>query len=127
LINARRFLLSFSTPQFADAVGLLSPDVTYTVPGRNPLSGVFHGPTEVKRHLDELLEFSNGTYDVLKWVDWMVGESHVAALQYAQVQRRDSVYRGHHLYLVQSDQNDRLSEIRLFFEDQEAADRFLSQ
>jgi hypothetical protein len=61
---------------------------------------------------------------VLKWVDWMLGENHVAALQYAQLQTNERIYRGHQLFLVESDQNDALSDIKVFFEDEGAANRF---
>jgi 3-deoxy-D-manno-octulosonate 8-phosphate phosphatase KdsC-like HAD superfamily phosphatase len=36
------------------------------------------------------------------------------------------IYRGHHLYLVQTDSDGLLSDIKMFFEEQEEADRFLS-
>jgi hypothetical protein len=124
LANARRFLLGYSTNELDGVVHLLSDHVTYTVPGQMPISGVFHGPEEVKDHLTRLLEFSLSTFDVLKWVDWLEGETHVAALQYAQIQAHGAIYRGHHLYVVEVDRHDQLSEIRVFFEDQEAAERF---
>ncbi len=126
LANARRFLLSYSTNHLDDVVHLLSPHVTYTVPGRMAISGVFHGPEEVREHLSRLLEFSLSTFDVLKWVDWLVGESHVAALQYAQIQAHGSIYRGHQLFVVEVDGHDQLADIRVFFEDQEAAQRFFT-
>jgi hypothetical protein len=49
---------------------------------------------------------------VLKWIDWMVGESHIAALQYAQMQRTGMLYRSHHLYVVKHDQNNGLDPVR---------------
>ncbi len=116
--------MDLSANQLDDAVHLLAPDVTYTVPGRSVMSGVYHGPAEVRQHLARLYEFSKRTYEVLKWVDWMLGESHVAALQYAQVQGHSEVYRGHHLFLIESDRNDALSDIKVFFENQEGANRF---
>ena len=56
----------------------------------------------------------------------MVGETHISALQYAQAQSRGVIYRGHHLYLLESDHDDLLSSIKIFFDDQPAADRFFS-
>ena len=109
-----------------DAVSFLSPQVIYTVPGRSPLAGVFHGPDAVRVHLAKLLRITSGTFEVLKWVDWMVGLSHVSALQYAQAQGGGIIYRGHHLYLVETDHNDLLTDIRVFFEEQLEADRFLT-
>jgi hypothetical protein len=127
LINARRFLISLPPNETDDTIHLLSPDVTYTVPGESALSGVFHGPAQVKRHLTELFEFTHRSYDVLKWVDWLLGENHVAALQYVQLQGSGRTYRGHVLFLVESDRNDALADIKVFFEDQAAANRFFSE
>jgi ketosteroid isomerase-like protein len=127
LANTQRFFVSFSTNKVEDAIHLLSPDVTYTVPGRSALSGVCRGPEEVRRHLAMLLEFAKGTYDVLKWVDWMMGETHVAGLQYLQMQRNGVIYRGHQLFLVETDHNDKLSDIRVLFEDEDEASRFFSE
>ena len=87
---------------------------------------MFHGPDEVRRHIATLVDFSKGSFEVLKWMDWMVGETHITALQYAQAQNVGTIYRGHHLYLLESDSDDRLSDIKIFFEDQAAADRFFT-
>jgi ketosteroid isomerase-like protein len=124
LLNARRFFLSYSMEKLDEAVALVAPNVIYTVPGNSQISGVFRGPEEVRRHIITLIEVSRGTFEVLKWMDWMVGETHISALQYAQAQRHGGIYRGHHLYLLESDPDNLLSRITVFFEDQAAADRF---
>ena len=103
LINARRFFLGYSKEHVDAAVQLLSPHVVYSVPGHSRISGVFHGPDEVRQHIVKLIDFSQGTFEVLKWMDWMVGETHIAAIQYAQAQSPGPIYRGHHLYLLESD------------------------
>jgi ketosteroid isomerase-like protein len=126
LVNARNFFLNYSLTDLDHAVPLLSPNVVYTVPGQHKLSGVYHGPDEVKRHIAELIDYSKGTFEVLKWMDWMVGETHIAALQYAHAQNAHRIYRGHHLYLVESDSDDLVSDIKIFFEDQAAAERFFT-
>ncbi len=124
MINARRFLLSYSKEHVDDAVELLSPHVVYSVSGHSQLSGVFHGPDEVRRHIVKLIDFSRGTFEVLKWIDWMIGETHITVLQYAQAQTDGRIYRGRHMYLLEFDPDDLLSGITVFFEDQAAADRF---
>ena len=124
LINAKRFFLSYSKEHVDDAVQLLSPHVVYSVPGHNRIAGVFHGPDEVRRHIVKLIEFSRGTFEVLKWIDWMIGETHIAALQYAQAQAPGRIYRGHHIYLLEFDPDDLLSVITVVFDDQVAADQF---
>jgi hypothetical protein len=126
LVNTRRFFMSYMTDKVDDVVHLLSPEVTYTVPGQSLLSGVCHGPDEVKRHLALVLEFSMGTIDVLQWVDWLVGESHVVALLYLQLQRKSARFRGHLVYLVETDHNDALTDIKVLFENEEEANRFFS-
>jgi ketosteroid isomerase-like protein len=126
LVNTQRFFMNVSEDRIDDVIHLLSPDVTYTVPGRSSLSGVCHGPAEVRSHLAQLFAFTRGTYDVLKWVDWLVGEIHVAAYQYTQMQRNGIIYRGHQMFLVQTDHNDALSDIRVLFENEEDAGRFFS-
>ena len=126
LLNAKQFFVNYSLVPLDTEVPLLSPDVVYTVPGTHRLAGVFHGPEEVRRHIAMLIDYSKGTFEVLKWMDWMVGETHISALQYGQAQNGGRIYRGHHLYLVESDSNDLLSDIRVFFEDQGAADRFFT-
>ena len=126
LINARRFFLGYSREHVDDAVKLLSPHVVYSVPGHNRISGVFHGPEEVRQHIVKLIDFSRGTFEVLKWLDWMVGESHITTLQFAQAQSDGRIYRGHHIYLLEFDPDDLLSVINVFFEDQAAADRFFA-
>jgi ketosteroid isomerase-like protein len=124
LVNARQFFQNFSLTHLDDATRLLAPSVVCTVPGQSKLSGVFHGPDEVRRHLATLVELSGGTFEVLEWMDWMVGETHITALQYAQAQRESRIYRGKHLYLLESDADNLLSDIKVFFEDQAAVDRF---
>jgi ketosteroid isomerase-like protein len=126
LINARRFFLGYSREHVDDAVQLLSPRVVYSVPGHSRLSGVFQGPDEVRRHIVKLIDFSRGTFEVLKWVDWMIGETHITALQFAQAQTPGRIYRGHHIYLLEFDPDDLLSVINVFFEDQAAADQFFT-
>jgi hypothetical protein len=126
LHNARRFFMSYTRENVDEVMDLLSPDVVYTVPGQSRISGVFQGPDAVRRHIAALIEISRNTFEVLKWLDWMVGETHITALQFAQAQSHGSIYRGHHLYLLETDRNDLLSDIKVFFENQQAADRFFS-
>ena len=127
LVATRRFLMDVTTGTLDEGMELLAPEVTYTVPGSSPLAGVFHGREEVHAHVAKLLRAAHGTFEILKWVDWMVGLSHVTALQYAQAQGAGIIYRGYHLYLVETDHNGLLTDIRLFFQDQPEADRFFGQ
>jgi hypothetical protein len=116
--------MGIATDRSADVLTLLSPAVVYTVPGEGPMSGVFRGPAEVHKHIGELFRITSGSFETLKWVDWLVGLNHVAALQLAQAQGSGAIFRGHVVYVVETDQHDLLSSIRLFFENQVAAETF---
>jgi ketosteroid isomerase-like protein len=105
-------------------LSLLSPDVVYSVPGTSPLAGVFRGPAEVVEHCNKLLSATSRTFEVLKWIDWLVGSSHIAAVQLAQAQGGGMIYRNHHVYLVETDEQDLLAKIEIFFENQAEADGF---
>jgi hypothetical protein len=126
LVNARRFLMGITTDNSGDVLSLLSPDVIFTVQGQGPLAGVFRGPVEVSEHIGKLFRATSGTFEVLKWVDWLVGLSHVAALQFAQAQGGDVIYRNHHMFVIETGENDLLTKIRVFFEDQTDADAFFA-
>lgn len=109
-----------------DVLSLLAPDVVYSVPGHSPLAGVFHGPVEVDQHIGRLIRATSGTLETLKWIDWLVGLNHVAALQFVQAQARGVIYRNHHLYLIETGEDDLLANIRVHFEDQAQADTFFA-
>jgi ketosteroid isomerase-like protein len=109
-----------------DVLSLLSPNVVYTVPGHSPMAGVFRGPVEVHEHIQKLFRVTSGTFQILKWVDFLVGLTHVAALQFAQAQGDGAIYRSHHVYMVATDHNDLLTDIRIFFENQTEADAFFT-
>ena len=126
LVNARRFLMGITTDNSRDVRSLLSPDVVLTVPGQGPLAGVFRGPEEVYEHIDKLFSATSGTFEVLKWVDWLVGLSHIAALQFAQAQGGGVIYRNHHMFLIETGEADLLTQIRVFFESQADANTFFA-
>lgn len=126
LVNARRFLMGITSDNSPDVLPLLSPEVVFTVPGQHPLAGVFHEPDGVCEHIGRLFSTTSGSFEILKWVDWLVGLSHVAALQYAQAQGGGVIYRHHHLFLVETSEQDLLTAVRVFFEDQADADAFFT-
>ena|SRR6202050_1265671 len=110
--------MGITTDNSEKVLSLLSPDVVYTVSGDGPLAGVFRGPVEVYEHIGKLFRLTSGTFEILKWVDWLVGSTHVAALQFAQAQRSGMAYKRRHVYVIETDQNNLLTNIRIYFEDQ---------
>lgn len=127
LVNARRFLLGITTDHSGDVLSLLSPEVVFTVPGRGPLAGVFRGPTAVYEHIARLFSLTSGTFEILKWVDWLVGSGHVAAMQFAQAEGGGRIYKKHHIFVIETGDDDLLTKIRIFFEDQADADTFFAK
>jgi ketosteroid isomerase-like protein len=119
--------MGITTNNSADVLPLLAPDVVYTVPGHSPLAGVFHGPAEVDAHIRQLFSATSGTFDVLKTVDWLVGLTNVAVIQFAQAQAGGVIYRSHHLFVFETDRHDLLVSIWLTFEDPDGADRLLAK
>ena len=127
LVNARRFLMGISTGHADAVLALLAPTVVYTVSGHSPLAGTVHGPVEVQEHVRRVFRATSGTIDVLKWDDWLVGQNHVAALQFAQAQGAGMVHRNHLVFLIETDRHDLLTNIQLLFGNQDEADRFLAR
>jgi len=80
LAIAQAFVLHLGHLDVEQVAKLLSPTVTYRVPGSYGLAGTFHGPDEVTRHLMALAERTRGTFDAFKWEDWMVGQDYVSIL-----------------------------------------------
>jgi ketosteroid isomerase-like protein len=126
LKNAQKFLIHVGHHDTEQTVALLSPAVVYQVPGNNPLAGRFVGRAEVQRHLDELVEVTRGTYDLIQWEDWMVGEQHISVLAYVQMQRDGRVLDIHFVSVLRFDADDRICEIHFFPDDLRKVDSFFA-
>jgi ketosteroid isomerase-like protein len=109
---------------FDQFIGLLSKDVEYRVGGSNVLAGDFRGPDAVVTHMKDLVNRTDGTYDAVKWEDWLVGEQYVAALVRIHAQEPGQLFASRILVLLRFDPEDKVCEITIFFEDTSAADRF---
>ena len=121
--RAREFVRLIGRKEGSEALLLLAPSVTYRVPGHTPVSGVFTGPQAVAEHVSAVLEFTQGSLEDLKWEDWMVGEQYVGLLVRVRIHFTGHVYDGRHLYLIRFDNEDRIDEVVVFFEDEEAMAR----
>jgi ketosteroid isomerase-like protein len=122
---AQQFLVVVGHRDIDQGIEFLAPHATYRVPGTHALAGTFSGRDEIMRHLITLFERTGGTLDVFKWEDWMVGESHVAALAKVHINTKGQMYSARHLFLVRFDIHDKIEEVTVFFEDQRAAERFI--
>ena len=81
LAIAQQFLMHIGHRDFDQCIELLSPRATMRVPGRHALAGVFSGREEILKVHNRFAELTIGTFDTIKWEDWMVGEQHVAGLE----------------------------------------------
>ncbi len=121
---ARQFLMHIGRRDIDDAIALLSPRVSYDVPGDHALAGKFSGPAEVRKHLLDLDDRAWGTFDATKWEDWLVGEQHVAALAKISMSSEGKLARERLLYLIEFDVADMIVGVKVFFDDESAPLRF---
>jgi ketosteroid isomerase-like protein len=114
---AQAFVMHLGHRDFERCMALLSETVTYKVPGYGPLAGGLVGHDAVAGHLADLVARTGGSYDSLKWVDWMVGEDHVAVLAEIHMQGSGQRYVGPVLFLLSFDGGDKITGIVVFLED----------
>jgi ketosteroid isomerase-like protein len=126
LTIAQTFLNHVGHEDTQQAITLLSPAITYKIPGNHRLSGVFTGKTEVSRHLAALVEVTRGTFDLIQWEDWMQGTQHISVLANVQMQREGRIMDGHVVVLLRFDREDRIDEIEVIAYDQSKVDRFFA-
>lgn len=123
---AQRLTVHLGHRDFDQFIDLLSHDVEYRVEGNHVLAGTFRGRDEVITHVRDLVDRTDSTFDAVKWEDWLVGDHNVAALVRVHAQRRGAIYASRLVVLLGFDPADKVSEITIFFEDANGADRFFS-
>jgi ketosteroid isomerase-like protein len=121
---AQRLAAHLGHRDFENFTELLSDDVTYRVDGNHALAGTFHGPDEVVAHMRQLVDRTDNTFDALKWEDWLVGELHVAAVVRIRLQEQGAVFSGRLILLFGFNPASKISEITVYFEDADGAERF---
>ena len=125
LARAQLFLTHVGRGDFVQAIDLLSENVTYRAQGNNALVGLFTGRDAVIRHLTELVERTKGTFEAFKWEDWLIGEHHVVGLSSIHAQSHGRIYKGRSLTVLGFNVAEEIEHITVFFEDQNAIDRFI--
>jgi ketosteroid isomerase-like protein len=121
---AQRFLLNLGHPDIERAINDLSPQVVYRVPGTHSMAGTFNGREAVARHLTELVDRTAGTFDAVKWDDWLLGEFHVAGVAQIHVQNRGGLYSGRAMFVARFDAADLIASFEVFVEDEQAFSQF---
>lgn len=110
-----------------EAVKLLDPAVAYH---GTPIKGAletFVGPAEVAKHLKMILEMTERPINVLKWEDWLVGNTHVAGIVRVELQRLGQFHNFRILFLVGVSPDTRIDRVEVFYSDPEACERFFSR
>jgi ketosteroid isomerase-like protein len=102
----------------------LSPKVVYRVPGKHALAGAFNGVDEVLAHLGKLADRSGGTFNAYKFEDWLVSERSIAAVVDIHIQQPGAILTERVLFLFGFDGSDLISEIGVFFQNEDAIERF---
>jgi hypothetical protein len=102
----------------------LSPNVRYRVPGQHALAGSFQGVDAVMSHLHDLADRSGGTFNAFKFEDWLVSDNSVAAVIDAHIQGHGATITERNIFLFGFDGADRISEISIFFQNEDSIERF---
>jgi ketosteroid isomerase-like protein len=123
--NVQQFLDECFHGAVAAAAAHLEPNVVYRVPGEHKLAGVFEGPDAVVAHLGALLEITHNSIDVFKWEDWLVGDSHIAALAHIRLQKPGVVLVSKFIFLCVLSKSGKIAEVEVYFSDPRSVDRFL--
>jgi hypothetical protein len=110
----------------AGAVSLLSSTATYRVEGSHSLAGLFPAD-QIEEHLRAMIRRTSGTLDATKFDDWLIGDHYVGCVVEIKVQAARRRYSGHAVFLFKFDRDDLINKVNVFFEDAEAASRFLGE
>jgi len=110
-----------------DAIPLLSPLVTYSVVGHNPLAGQFAGPEEVAGHLTDLFVTTLGTFDTIKWEDWLEGDFFTAVVADVHLQVARGKLASRELFLLEFDSSNLIKHIAIHTDSPDAMDRLLTR
>ncbi len=110
---------------FVTGATFFAPDVTYTVPGHNALSGNFKGPQQVMGYFGKLMELTHGTYRIIE-MRWLVNDTGKVALvtrNYAEINGRNLTWDETIIFEIK---DHKKVGIELFQADQTAVDAFFN-
>jgi len=122
---AQDFLREYFSGDVSAASSRLEEDVSFHIPGRHALSGVFRGLEAASEHLANVLRLTRGSINVLKWEDWLVGVDNVAGLATVHLQRRGQMHDFRVIFLITVSEQGKIRRFEVFSSDQAAFDRFM--
>jgi len=108
----------------AEAMRLYSDDVIFHYPGRNILSGDYHGKNSVLELMGKVMQLTNGSFRP-EVHDILASDNHVAALVTVRAERNGTGAEWQSVDLFHLRQG-KLSEHWVHEVDQDAVDRFWS-
>lgn len=106
-----------------NAIKVFAPNVKYTVPGHNRLSGNYEGPEQVMGYFQRLMEITNGTYSITT-MTWLVNDQDQVLLETvnnAEIADRFLTWNEAILFTFK---DGKKQNIALFQADQQAVDEF---
>jgi ketosteroid isomerase-like protein len=101
---------------------LLADDVSWHVPGQNPLSGTYVGKRDVVNALRRLVEFTGGSANV-DLEDVIAGKRHVVAIERGSAEREGKAIETRNLTLFEI-REGRIARMSFFPGDQYSLDSF---
>jgi hypothetical protein len=123
----RKLLMHLGHSDGGEAVVLMSPKVTYSVLGHNPLAGQFSGSKEVTRHLADLYKRTMGTYDTIKWQGWLEGDLFTAVVADVHIQVDGARLACRQFFLIEFDNSDLITAISVYSDRPDSMDRLFTQ
>lgn len=116
---------AFAAGDIPAVLAIFADDISWTVPGRSPISGRYTGHDEVLGFFGQLTERSNGTFDLEIHDVLDNGADKVALLVTETAQRDDAALSdtGVHVWTVQ---DGKATTFHAFAGDQHANDEFWS-
>jgi ketosteroid isomerase-like protein len=116
---------AFAAGDIPAVLAIFADDISWTIPGRSPLAGVYTGHDEVLGFFGQLMERSNGTFH-LEITDVLDNGDDKVALLVTEIAQRDDASLsnpGVHLWTVQ---DGKATNFRAFAGDEYAVDEFWS-
>ncbi|MDP1847480.1 MAG: nuclear transport factor 2 family protein [Solirubrobacteraceae bacterium] len=116
---------AFAAGDIPAVLAIFADDISWTIPGRSPISRTYTGHDEVLGFFGQLMERSNGTFS-LEIHDVLDNGADQVALLVTETARRDDASLtdpGMHLWTVQ---DGKATNFRAFAGDQYANDEFWS-
>ena len=103
---------------------LLADDITYNFPGRSSFATSYHGRDEVLAYLDRLRDVTDGSLSV-EILDVMTSDRLATGFVRATATRNGATFSWQ-LVAVIVPENNAITEISLFYDDQYGVDEFLA-